>query len=322
MQGRETMKTNSSYVGIDTSKTTLHLASTEKFIGEFANTPEGHRLLVKKLKKLKPALIVLEASGGYERLMCDAMHDAGLPISVCQPGCIRHFAKSIRVLAKTDKIDAKVIAQFGQATQPRPTAPTPQMVRKIRALTDRRQQIIEDRVRESNRMEACADPQIIQQLEESISRLREFEKQLDLEIKSLTESEPEMKNKYEAMTRLKGVGPTTARVLLAQLPELGSLTRKQVAALSGLAPHPRESGTWKGKRRIYGGRAEIRKAMYMAAKTAVQWCPVISKFYKRLRDAGKSYKLAIIASARKMLIRLNSIMKDIHQKSKSVAAAT
>lgn len=305
------MKTQPLYYGIDVSKSKLHLATPTRFLGEFDNTVSGHQKLIAQLGRQAPAGIILEASGGYERPVCEALQEAGLPVTVSQPGCIRNFAKSLNVLAKTDAIDAKVIARFGAATTPPPTPRTPENVRKFRALVDRRQQIVEDRVRESNRLETCADAQMAQHIHEQRDRLQDLEQQLDKQIARLLETDGELREKNQALTTLKGVGPQTAVVLLAHVPELGSLDRQQVAALAGLAPHPNESGRWTGKRRIYGGRAAVRRAMYLAARTAARWCPVISEFYARLRTNGKSYKQALIACARKMLIRLNTLMKDL-----------
>jgi len=304
------MKTPASYIGIDVSKKTLHVATAEKFVREFANTIAGIQTLIECLQQLQPEAIVLEASGGYECLACERMQDSGLPICVVQPSCVRHFAKSIKVLAKTDRIDAIVIARFGEATKPKVTPKTPENVRKIRALSDRRRQVVEDRVRECNRMETCTDAEIINQLQENIARLQHAEKTLNEQINSLRQTDPVLRRKSEIMTKQKGIGDQTANVLLSQFPELGSLTRQQVAALAGLAPHARESGAWKGKRSIYGGRAEVRKAMYMAAKSAARWCPVIATFYQRLRQSGKPYNVALIACARKMLIRLNTQLKE------------
>jgi transposase len=316
------MKTQSSYTGIDVSKKTLHLATSERFIDVFDNTVDGVQALIERLRKISPDLIVLEASGGYERLACDAFQDANLPVSVVQPSCVRHFAKSIKVLAKTDEIDAKVIARFGEATKPAITPKTPENIRKIRALSDRRRQVVEDRVRECNRLETCSDAEITEQLQESIARLKQMEEKLNQQIDTLRRSDRVLKAKSEVMMAQKGIGERTTTILLAQFPELGSMTRHQVAALAGLAPHAQESGNWKGKRRIYGGRAEVRKAMYMAAKSAARWCPVISVFYQRLRQSGKPYNVALIACARKMLIRLNTLLKDFSELSPAGASAT
>jgi transposase len=317
MQGRESMKTISVYFGIDVSKRTLHLATTRRFLGQFDNTVSGHRQLIQRLQceaSQGRVHVILEASGGYERMVTEALQDAGLLVTVVQAGCVRHFARSVRVLAKTDEMDAKVIAGYGEAVRPQPTPKTPQNVRTLRALVDRREQIVSDRVREQNRLEKCADPVMAEHIREQVAHRETLEQQLDQQIVELLKSDPEFSQKLAAMTQSKGVGDGTATTLLTHLPELGTLGRGQVAALAGLAPHPQESGTWKGRRRIYGGRAAVRKAMYMAARSAARWCPVISQFYNRLRAAGKSYKQALIACARKMLVRLNTIMKDFHSK--------
>lgn len=315
------MKTTTVYLGIDVSKSKLHLASTSKFLGEFNNNAQGHQKLIEMVKQLGPERIVLEASGGYERLITEALQDAGLPVAVCQPGCIRHFALSIKQRAKTDQIDAQLIARFGEATNPDITPKTPENVRKMRALTDRRQQVIEDRVREENRLLTCVDQEIRREIEASIDKLNAKEKELDEQIAQL-EQTPAFCQKAQAMKVQKGVGDHTARVLLSQLPELGRATRQEIASLAGLAPYPRESGKWKGKRNIYGGRAAVRRALFMAAKSAAQWCPVLAVFYKRLRANGKSYKAALIACARKLLIRLNTIIKNLDQITRPGAAAT
>ena len=305
------MKINSVYLGIDVSKRKLHLATPEKFLREFDNTSAGCRTLIKRIQSFSPIGVVLDASGSYERRIVEALQDVDIPVTVSQPGCIRHYAKSIKVLAKTDEIDAQVIARFAQATQPAPTPKTPLNVRKIRALRDRREQIVEDRVREGNRLEACADPQIATCIQTQIERLRHLEKELDGQIIELLKTDPTFKRKAKVMTGVVGIADKTASTLLAHFPELGTLTRGQVAALAGLAPHANESGSYRGKRRIYGGRAAIRKAMFMAARTAVRFCPVMREFYERLREKGKPFKVAIIACARKMLVRLNTLLSQL-----------
>lgn len=277
--------------------------------------------MIATIKNLEPTMVVMEASGGYERTAADAIQDHSIPLHVAQPGCVRHFAKSIKVLAKTDRIDAQVIARFGAATQPRETPKTPANIRKFRALTDRREQIVEDRVRETNRLETCTDDDVVKQIQHNIVQLQRMEKELNDEINRLRKEDQQLSRRAEAMMQQKGVGPQTANTLLAHLPELGTVDRQQVAALAGIAPHARESGNWQGKRAIYGGRAKVRKAMFMAARTAARWCPIISLFYQRLREKGKPFKVAIIACARKMLIRLNTIIKNIKNDA-SVAIST
>lgn len=316
------MKTQIAYYGIDISKTTLHLGSPEKFLAEFPNTPAGHKKLARYLKKCCATMVVLEASGGYERRLCEFLQSQLIDIYVAQPGCVRHFAKSIKVLAKTDRIDAQVIARFGQATRPSPTPPTPENVRHLRELSDRRGQVVEDRVRESNRLELVTNRGIAKQIRANITRLQKQEEQLEEQIEQLRNQDEELKQKSKVMMQLKGVGEKTANVLLAHLPELGQLTRQQIAALAGLAPYTRESGAWKGKRTIYGGRSAVRKAMFLAARVASRWCPVISDYFQKLKQNGKPYKVAIIACARKMLTRINTLLKTFEKTTQNGTATT
>jgi len=305
------MKANTSYLGIDTGKKHLHLGNTGKCIAVFDNNPKGHQQLIQHLQALTPDLIAIEASGGYERRIVQAMQDAQLPVAVVAPGCVRHFAKSAKVLAKTDAIDARIIAQYARAHRPKPTAQTPDSTRKLRALRDRREQLVQDRVREENRLEACPDRTIAKQLHASIKRLNRQVDKIDQQIAGHIRRDEPLSAKANAMTQVKGVGEQTAATLLACLPELGTLNRQQAAALVGVAPHPRQSGKCNGKRRIYGGRAAVRKALYMAAKSAARFCPVVSVFYQRLRAAGKPYNVALIACARKILIHLNTLIRNL-----------
>lgn len=304
------MKAQTSYLGIDVSKSKLHLATDTQFVAEFDNSPAGRQALVLQLAANPLTLVALEASGGYERPVCQTLHAAGLAVAVVQPGCVRHFAKSLKVLAKTDQIDAQMIARFAAATQPRATSPEAENTRKMRALSERRQQIVEDRVREVNRLETCVDQAMAQHIQDQLEHLQTLEADLDQQIQTLLEEDPEFRQTMTTLMTPKGVGVKTAAALLAHLPELGTLSRGEAAAIAGLAPHPQESGNWRGKRRIYGGRAAVRKALYMAAKTAARWCPVIRVFYQRLRAQGKAYNVALIACARKMLIHLNTLVKQ------------
>ncbi len=181
------MKTYKTYLGIDVSKSKLHLGNSKKFLKEFSNSSQGHQELIKLISEHDSTLVIVEASGGYERSLCEALQDAGIDVHVAQPGCVRHFAKSLKVLAKTDQIDATVIARFGEATQPKATPKTPKNVSEMRALCDRRQQIVEDRVRETNRLEKATASWVIQQIEQSVQRLEQLEKELDAKIKVFRE---------------------------------------------------------------------------------------------------------------------------------------
>jgi transposase len=310
------------YLGIDVAKKDFCLATSTKSLKVLANTPEGFQALIQLLTKWEAPHVILEASGGYERNLTEALQDADIRVSVVQPGCVRHFAKSLKVLAKTDAIDATVIARFGEATQPDPTEKTSPVTRRLRALADRRTQLVEDRVREKNRLETCPESSIAKEIARHIKHLSTVIEKIDQHIKTLIDHEQELSAKAAALQTATGVGTQTACSLLAHLPELGTLSRQAAAAIAGLAPHPQESGKWVGKRRIYGGRKAVRKALYMAAKSAAQHCPHLAPFYQKLRAANKPYNVALIAVARKLLVRLNTILKNLKSQPPAATLST
>lgn len=296
------------YLGIDVSKKFLDLADTQRYLDRIDNTPKHHARLVKRLVQQQPTLVTVEATGGYERPVVEALMQAGIRVAVVQPACVRHFARSLKLRAKTDKLDAQLIARFAQATRPQPAAKPDPDATRLRALRDRRQQVVEDRVREENRLEACPDPTVQAEIRRSITRLRKLEVSLNEQIEQCIETSQTLKPRAQVLRQVKGVGPHVVAVLLAHLPELGKVNRQQIAALAGLAPYACESGQWKGKRTIYGGRAQVRRLLYLAALTACRWDPALKKFYQRLLEAGKLKKVAIVAVARKLLVRLNRLM--------------
>lgn len=302
------MPTSSVYVGIDVAKVTLEVASCERVLSRAPNTDDGHRQVVEVLRGLSVALVVVESTGVYGQELVRALVVAGLPVAVVQPGRVRHFARSKNILAKTDAIDAKVLADFAQAVKPRQfVLPSAQLIR-LRAYSDRRDQVVEDRVREQNRLEACTDSDIAKLIAANIATLTTNEETLTREIASIIAEDATLKAKNDILQNETGIGPLTASILLAQLPELGSINRQEAGALAGLVPYDRSSGTYDGSRHIYGGRARVREALYMAAITACRWNPHIADFYQRLLKRGKAKKLAIIACARKLLVRLNSLL--------------
>jgi len=310
------------YLGIDVSKKSLDLAATDRYLGRFDNNPDGRRRLIRRIKALEPTRVALEATGGYERPATEALQDAGLDVAIVQPACVRHFARSLKLRAKTDPIDAQLIARFAQATEPTPAQrPDPEATR-MRALRDRRRQIIEDRVREQNRLEACPDPRLRTEIKRSITRLRKLETSLDQQIERCIERSRALRDKARVLCQAKGVGAQVAATLLAHLPELGQVNRQQIAALAGLAPYAHESGQRKGRRTIYGGPAEVRRILYLAALSAARWDPVLHAFYQRLLDAGKLKRVALIAVARKLLIRLNTRVAQAFPQNPPARAAT
>ncbi len=301
------MTTPGIYVGIDVAKDELVVATTTAVICRVANDPGGHAMLVKRLSGMTVAAAVLESTGCYGQAAVSALMAGGVAVAVVQPGRVRHFARSLGVLAKTDPIDARVIAQFGEATKPRVyTAPAQEVVH-LRALVDRRDQIIELRKQEQNHLEARPAAFIAKDLRASIKRLTKAEKAYTKQIAEHIAKHDRLARLSEALQEEAGVGLQTAATLLAHLPELGDLNRQQVAALGGLAPYDSASGTHDGKRAIYGGRKRLRRALYLAAVTAGRCGTWLKDVYLKLLQRGKIKKVALIACARKLLIRLNTI---------------
>ena len=305
------------YLGIDVSKKTLDLADPQKYDGDFANELRGHLQIIQRLKdrygdKLEQVLVAVEATGRYEQEIVRQLLDAGIATAVVQPVRVRQFARSLNLLAKNDRLDAKLIARFAQAVQPREAEkPDPQAV-KIRALRDRREHIVADRVREQGRLEACADPEVSQEIQDHIDWLAKQESNLNERMQILVDDSEKLSAKSRCLREVKGVGAQTALTLLSHLPELGQVGRQQIAALAGLAPYDRDSGGSRGYRQIYGGRAAVRKALYMAALSASKFNLVLREKYRRLLESGKPKKVALIAIARQLLVHLNAeIAKEV-----------
>jgi len=315
------MTTSTIYIGIDVAKATLDVGSSERLLlRKVPNTDAGHRQVIEHLKGLSVGMIVIESTGIYGKHVGQALILAGLPVAVVQPGRARHFAKSLNIRAKTDAIDAVMLARFGEATKPRFYALPPANLERLRALCNRRDQVIEDRVREQNRLEACQDKDIAKELAKSITRLEKAEGELDKKIATAIDDDPVLKAKSDLMRQVPGVGVQTAAILLAHLPELGAVNRQQVSALAGVAPYDNASGTHDGGRHIYGGRERVRQALYMATLAACRFDTQIAEFYRRLKKNGKIDKVARIACARKLLIRLNTILAQAAKPTKPEAA--
>jgi transposase len=299
-----------SYIGIDAAKAELEVAIGPVIAGRFENTSSGMQRLQKSLPDpTAVALVVIESTGCYSQLAARTLTNAGYRVAVVQPGRIRHYARSQGQLAKTDRIDARIIAQFGEHATGLRVYQEPSTTRqRLRALVDRRDQIVEDRVREDNRLEACQDDVIRKHLRASIARLRKQADAMERDITALIATDAEMSALRDVLVSLKGIGSITAATLLAHLPELGQVNRQEIAALAGVAPYNNDSGTHRGTRSIYGGRQRVRNAMHMAAVCAMRFDAKFSAFYNGLRERGKPAKLAIVAVIRKMLIKLNSLV--------------
>jgi transposase len=294
-------------VGVDVSKDHLDwAASAESAVERVPNHAAGIRRLVEILRKLQPERIVVEATGGYERALVDASVRAGLPVVVVNPWRVRRFGEGLGVLAKTDRIDAQLLALFGERARP----PIRSMARGPEAaLLARRRQLVEVLVAERNRVGMAAPPvrseiaSLIRILERRIARL-------DQQIDGLLEADPERQETAAILQSTPSVGPGVARSLLVDLPELGRLSRQQIASLVGLAPFARDSGRTRGQRSVRAGRAAPRTALYLAAMNGSRFNPVLRAFYERLRAAGKPPKLAFVALARKLLTILNAMVRN------------
>jgi transposase len=303
------LEVSSIFIGIDVSKARLDVAIVPSGEREsVANDEAGINVLVKRFKEVGPALIVLEATGGVERAVTRGLASAELPIVVVNPRQVRDFAKATGQLAKTDRIDALVLARFAQAVRPA-IRPLPDAVTlELRALIARRRQITEMIVAERNRLSG-ASRAVRKRIEAHLRWLQAELKRADNDLDQSIGQSPLWQENQDLLKSVPGIGPIISRTLVAELPELGQLNRKQIAALVGIAPLNRDSGTLKGRRTIWGGRATVRAVLYMAALVASRRNAVIRAFYKRLRSAGKAPKVALVACMRKLLTILNSMIK-------------
>jgi len=302
-----TIQTN---VGIDVSKDWLDIVvipSGETWRTE--NQEETIRELVKKLEQLKPERIVLEATGGYEQTAAVQIYLAGLPLCRVNPKRVRYFARSVGQLAKTDKLDAKILALFGERVQPALTRLSSEDEQILSALITRREQISNFLVAERNRLNT-APKKLHASLNEHITWLKQQLKQLEHEIDNFVNTNPDFKEKSDLLIEVQGVGKKTAAKLIADVPELGTCDRKQIAALVGVAPYNRDSGNKNAQRSISGGRPDVRSILYMATLTATRRNPVIREMYQRLLKTGKKKKVALVACMRKLLTILNAIIRN------------
>jgi len=298
-------------VGIDVSKARLDVDFSDDRPGFGVNNdPAGHAQIVEVLKRAGPSRIVLEATGGYERIIVAELSAAGLPVVVINPRQVRDFAKATGRLAKTDAIDAKVLALFAVAIQPPLRPLDDQQTQAFSELLTRRRQLVQMRVSESNRLAQARDRRVGKSIKKVIALLNRQIVSIDDEIDRHIQSCPIWKEKQELLLAVEGIGPTTARTLLAELPELGAASRQQIAALAGVAPFNRDSGRARGQRTIAGGRASVRSVLYMATLVATMHNPVIRNHYQHLLAGGKRKKVALVACMRKLLTILNAILRE------------
>jgi len=299
------------FAGIDVSKRSLDLCLLpEERRQSFAYDEQGLAELSKALPAPGTCRIVVEATGGYQRILVAELVNAGHQVAVVNPRQVRDFARGLGILAKTDRIDAYVLARYAQQAELRTVAHVSEKAAELEQLVIRRRQLIQLRTAETNRKHTIASKAVRQSIQQMIVVLRKQIDRVEQEILALVESDDDWKNKMDRLGSVPGVGPVTAASLLAELPELGQVNRQEIAALVGVAPFNRDSGRFRGKRSIWGGRASVRSVLYMAALTARTHNPILRAFAQRLEAAGKPFKVVITACMRKLLTILNTILKD------------
>ena len=297
-------------VGIDVGQEQLVIGSYPKGLSSsFGNDPQGIADLVVEVGAKAPLLVVLESTGGYERRAALGLSEAEVPVVVVNPRCVRSFGKATGELAKTDKIDAEILAFYGFVMRPQLRTLGSREARELRALSVRRQQLIEMRSAEKKRRPG-AEGVLAAQIERSVAWLTEQIDELDAEMRSRIESNADWRERDGLLQSIPGIGPGVSTVLVAQMPELGQMDRRQAAALGGLAPYTCDSGKHSGRRRIFGGRKRVRQALYMGAQAATRCLPTVAALYERLRAAGKPFKMAITACMRKLLVIANAVLRD------------
>jgi len=298
------------YVGVDVSKDVLDVAILgEKRVEQYANTKAGIKDLVKAMSQVSPGVIVVEATGGYERAVVQGLFVAGLPVARVNANRVRQYARARGLLAKTDRLDAQNLADYGKHVQPRLYEAKSEQGQRLSAILVRRRQLVELVKAEKNRLRTVY-PEMGVSIERVLSCLQEEIKRLDQEIRTFLDNNPAWLEQEQLLRSTQSVGAVTAATLLAELPELGRLDRKQIAALVGLAPINRDSGKRSRYRKTGKGRPLVRSVLYMATLTGIRYNPVIRKHYQQLLSRGKEKKVALTACMRKLLVILNAMMRD------------
>ena len=303
------MQAEKKFVGVDVSKKTLDIAFGQD--GEYQRIENSAKAIREFVSSLSPdaiAQVVIESTGGLERPIIKALTEASIPVALINPSRVRYFAKASGLYAKTDELDARILAAYGKSIKLRSyTAPSEEKT-KLSDLGSRRRQLLEMVVAEKNRYQSM--PRLQDEISEHLDWLENKVREIESQIETLLESSEELKEKREILVSCKGVGEVTAFTLLAELPELGTVDRKEIASLVGVAPMNHDSGEKKGKRTTYGGRSKVRTALYMATLSATRFNPAIRKFYNRLVENGKKKMVALVAAMRKLLTILNAMIKN------------
>jgi transposase len=298
-------------VGIDVAKESFEVASDPARLSlSLPNDPEGRQDLLKALRTHRVVLVVLEATGGYERNLVADLLQGGWKVVVANPRQVRDFARGVGQRAKTDRIDASILATFGRLVQPQPRPQPADQAVDLAELVTRRRQLAGLLTQESNRLPMARQASVRKSLQKVIRTLEQQIVDVDALIRDHIESDDGFRHKDEILQSFKGIGPGTSAMLLSHLPELGRLNRQEIAALAGLAPWDVKSGQWTGTSRVSGGRKEVRGMLYMAAVSAIRFNQAIRQFYQHLRSHGKVYKVAITACMRKILVILNTLIRN------------
>lgn len=297
------------YVGLDIAKATLQLHLQGRSF-DLNNTGGGHSQLVKRLAATAGAHVICEATGGYERAVVAALHAAAIPVSVINPARVRQFARASGELAKTDPIDAAKLAAFGHAFRPQPTPPRTATEIKLAALVARRLQLLQIQVAERQRADSATEPALSKTFTLWLAQIHKQIAKVEALIEALLAEQSVLHQQVRRLDEIVGVGTLTAVTMMATMPELGQINRRQAAALAGLSPYNRDSGRWAGKRYISGGRSEVRRGLYMAALSASRSNHLLKAFYQRLIAAGKPPKVALTAVMRKLIVLMNHLLKN------------
>ena len=305
---KTTEENSPAYAGVDISKDTLDVSVAGRSPSQYANNPTGIAQLIKAMPK--QVHVICEPSGGYERGLLEGLWEAKIRVSMVNAARVRAFAKAQGKLAKTDEIDAAVLREFGELLKPETLeAPTPERQR-LAALVQRREQLVTILLMEEQRLAQSRDKVVKKLAESLIKELKKQVKQIEEMIEKQIDDNDTLKGHSERMQQVKGIGKVTASTLLAEMPELGKLTRNEAGALAGVAPYNRDSGMHRGRRMIRGGRVKVRRVLYMAATVAARFNPILKTFYQRLVTAGKAKKVALTAVMRKLIILLNQLLKN------------
>ena len=297
------------FIGIDVSKKTLDIAIGQN--GSFQtidNEAKAIRYFVSSLEKENISQVVIESTGGLEMPVISSLTNASIPVALINPARVRHFAKATGLYAKTDRLDARILALYGKSVELRAYSPPSEEKLELADLGSRRRQLLEMIVAEKNRFQAM--PRLQEFIRKHLNWLKEEVQEIEVKIEALLDGSEELSEKREILTSCKGVGKVTAFTLLAELPELGTIDRKKIAALVGVAPMNHDSGRKRGRRTTYGGRSKVRSVLYMAALSATRFNPAIRKFYNRLIENGKKKMVALVAAMRKLLTILNAMIKN------------